>query len=106
MGTDEDSNDYVIIPNGQAAQAAATAAAAVIVQGVDKYCGRYFGTDAFVADGTVCSQFVPFKLSVFTDDLEVSAAAAANAVGKANINEASAGVADTPTGTMGFSLGF
>merc|ERR1739838_1132026 len=41
-----DSNDYVIIPNGQAAQAAATAAAAVIVQGVDKYCGRYFGGDA------------------------------------------------------------
>ena len=36
---------------------------------------------------------------MFTDDLEVSAAAAANAVvGKANINEASAGVADTPTG--------
>jgi len=103
----EDSNDYIIIPNGIAAQAAATAPLAVIPQGVDKYCGRYLGTDAFVADGTVCSQVTPFKLSVFTDDLEVSAAVVANAVvGKANINEASAGVADTPTGTMGFSLGF
>merc|ERR1712203_1277576 len=105
--TDEDSNDYVIIPNGQAAQAAATAAAAVIVQGVDKYCGRYFGTDAFVADGTVCSQVVPFRLSVFTDDHEQTAdAAAMAAVAKADVNEASAGVLLTPTGTMGFSLGF
>jgi len=102
-----DSNDYVIIPNGQAAQAAATAAAAVIVQGVDKYCGRYFGGDAFVADGTVCSQVVPFRLSVFTDDHEQTAdAAAMAAVAKADVNEASAGVLLTPTGTMGFSLGF
>ena len=38
-------------------------------------------------------------MSVFTDDLEVGGDVAANAVvGKANINEASAGVADTPTG--------
>jgi len=104
---DEDSNDYIIIPNGIAAQAAATAASATVAQGVDKYCGRYLGTDAFVADGTVCSQVVPFKLSVFTDDSDVGATAAANAVvAKANINEASAGEADTPTGTMGFSLGF
>ena len=38
-------------------------------------------------------------MSVFTDNLEESVDAAANAVvGKANVNEASAGVADTPTG--------
>merc|ERR1712008_540477 len=74
---DEDSNDYIIIPNGIAGQAAATAPLAVIPQGVDKYCGRYLGTDAFVADGTVCSQVTPFKLSVFTDNLEESVDAAA-----------------------------
>merc|ERR1712008_652274 len=66
--------------NNGASAAAASAPLAVIPQGVDKYCGRYLGTDAFVADGTVCSQVTPFKLSVFTDDLEVSAAVVANAV--------------------------
>jgi len=104
-----DSNDYIIIPGGIATVdgADATDPAAVIVAGVDKYCGRYLGADAFIADGTVCSQVTPFKLSVFTDGLEESVDGAANAVvAKADINEASAGEADTPTGTMGFSLGF
>merc|ERR1719418_53134 len=64
-----DSNDYIIIPNGRAA-AIATAAAAVIVQGADKFCGRYLSADAGVADATVCSQVVPFTLCVFTDDRE------------------------------------
>jgi len=103
---DADSNDFIIIPNGQATAIAATftAASATVAEGVDKYCGRYLGTDAFVADGTVCSQVTPFKLSVFTDNFEITSAD--TAVGAANVNEASAGVADTPTGTAGFSLGF
>ena len=44
---------------------------------------------------------------MFTDGLEQTAdAAAMAALGKADVNEASAAVATTPTGTMGFSLGF
>ena len=50
------------------------------------------------------AQVTPFKLSVFTDNFEITSAA--TAVGAADVNEASAGVADTPTGTAGFSLGF
>merc|ERR1719418_194960 len=40
-----DSNDYIIIPNGVAATAATAATAvgtAVVAQGADKFCGRYF----------------------------------------------------------------
>ena len=42
------------IPNGEVAAAAATAGTAVVVQGVDKYCGRYLNTDALLLDATVC----------------------------------------------------
>merc|ERR1711997_1015611 len=103
-----DSNDYIIIPNGLVgATAAAVAAAAAVTQGVDKYCGRYLNAQAETADLTVCTQVTPFRLSVFTDNIEVVAAVAANAVvGKSGVNEAAAGAADLPTGTMGFSLGF
>ena len=42
---------------------------------------------------------MPFRLSVFTDDHEQTAdAAAMAAVAKADVNEASAGVLLTPTG--------
>jgi len=99
-----DSNDYIIIPNGEVAAAAATAGTAVVVQGVDKYCGRYLNTDALLLDATVCSRVTPFKLSVFTDGSEAVGSTAAVAMAKAN--EASAGALLTPTGTMGFSLGF
>ena len=50
------------------------------------------------------AQVTPFKLSVFTDNFEITSSA--TAVGAANENEASAGAADQPTGTAGFSLGF
>jgi len=110
----EDSNDYIIIPNGQAAIAVSTPGTAAVVagqaagQGFDKYCGRYLNADTETEDGTVCSRVTPFKLSVFTDggeaiDVTVGLGAAAK-------NEASAaGLAATEgltTGTMGFSLGF
>merc|ERR1711971_1013417 len=100
-----DSNDYVIIPNGVAATAATAVGTAAVVQGADKFCGRYFSAIASgVADATICSRVTPFKISVFTDDAEAVMGAAAIAMAKDN--EASAGVASTPTGTMGFSLGF
>jgi len=105
----EDSNDYVIIPNGVAVDVAANAAltvgTAVVVQGADKFCGRFFSAAAAsVADGTICSRVTPFKISVFTDGAEATMVGEALVMAKAN--EASAGLADTPTGTMGFSLGF
>merc|ERR1719220_936560 len=98
-----DSGDYIIIPNGQAA-AGETAGAAVIVTGANKFCGRYLSADAGILDATVCSQVTPFTLSVFTDGFE--AISADTGVGEAAKNEASSSIADTPTGTMGFSLGF
>merc|ERR1712088_955486 len=57
-----------------------------------------------VADSTICSRVTPFKISVFTDGAEAVKGTAALKMSKDN--EASAGVASTPTGTMGFSLGF
>merc|ERR1712203_863338 len=103
-----DSNDYIIIPNGVAATAATAATAvgtAVVAQGADKFCGRYFSAAANgVADATICSRVTPFKISVFTDGAEAVKGTAALKMSKDN--EASAGVASTPTGTMGFSLGF
>merc|ERR1712083_1139939 len=96
-----DSNDYIIIPNGVAATAATAATAvgtAVVAQG-------YFSAAANgVADATICSRVTPFKISVFTDGAEAVKGTAALKMSKDN--EASAGVASTPTGTMGFSLGF
>ena len=50
------------------------------------------------------ARVTPFKLSVFTDGSEAVGSTAAVAMAKAN--EASAGALLTPTGTMGFSLGF
>lgn len=97
-------DDYIIIPNGQAAQAAETADNVVIAAGVNKWCGRYLGADADEFDNTVCSQVTPFRISVFTDGSEV--VDANFAVGAADTNEASAGTAAMSTGTMGFSLGF
>ena len=53
------------------------------------------------------ARVTPFTLDVFTDGFEADADAAADAaMAKAAKNEASAGVAGEPTGTMGFSLGF
>jgi hypothetical protein len=102
----EDSNDFIIIPNGQVA-VIQTPGAAAVVAGVDKYCGRYLSADAGVADAIVCSRVTPFTLDVFTDGFEADADAAADAaVAMAAKNEASAGAAGEPTGTMGFSLGF
>jgi len=91
-----DSNDYIIIPNGEVAAAAATAGTAVVVQGIDKYCGRYLNTDALLLDATVCSRVTPFTLSVFTDGFEAVGLTAA--VAMATANEASAGALLTPTG--------
>jgi hypothetical protein len=95
--------DYIVIPNGQAALTE-TAGTAVVVQGVNKYCGRYLSADAALQDQTVCTRATPFALSVFTNGAE--AIDANTGVGKANTNEASSAVTATPTGTMGFSLGF
>jgi len=96
-----DSDDFILIPNGQAA-ASVTGAIAV---GVDKYCGRFLNpaNDA-TADVTVCSRVKPFSLTVNFDDFEAQQAAGAGAI---NANEASgtAGSLD-PLGTQGFSLGF
>jgi len=100
-----DSNDYIIIPNGVDSGTAVGTAA--VVQGNDKFCGRFFSATAAggTADTTICSRVTPFKLSVFTDDDE---AHGVSAVAMASKNEASAGVAGgtEPLGTMGFSLGF
>merc|ERR1712203_4247 len=102
MGT-MDSNDYIIIPNG----IQDGVAAAVVVMGTDKFCGRFLNSAAAGAqvDTTICSRVTPFKLSVFTDGDE---AHGVSAVAMASKNEASAGVAGgtEPLGTMGFSLGF
>jgi len=98
-----DSNDYIIIPNG----IQDGVAAAVVVMGTDKFCGRFLNSAAAGAqvDTTICSRITPFKLSVFTDGDERHAANGAVMAAK---NEASAGVAGgtEPLGTMGFSLGF
>lgn len=108
----EDSNDYVIIPNGQTA---AAAAAAAVTAGSDKICGRFFSTNnAAAGDTTICSRVTPFKISVFTDGAEAVGTLAADAAAEmAKNNEASAGsdAANatpvlSPLGTMGFSLGF
>merc|ERR1711990_325936 len=109
-----DSNDYIIIPNGVAGTAATAAGignTAAVTLGMDKFCGRYFSATATAADkrfdATICSRVTPFKISVFTDGFEADGASGtAGAVGQAKANEAASGVANAPTGTMGFSLGF
>jgi len=106
-GAAADSNDYIIIPNGVAttlADAPADVGVAVVMAGVDKYCGRYLGANAATLDGTICSRVTPFKLSVFTDNSEAVMVAMGAVMAKANEN--SAGALGTPLGTMGFSLGF
>merc|ERR1739848_360151 len=82
--------DYIVIPNG--------------LVGVNKFCGRYLNADGGQFDGTVCSRITPFSLSVITNGNEVLTDAVA--AGAADANEASAAAANTPTATMGFSLGF
>jgi len=90
-------------------------------QGFDVFCGRFLSAKAAnsMEDRSVCSRVTPFRLGVNFDGYEAVGTAAAVAGGAANsdaavmakINEASAasltaGVADTPLGFQGFSLGF
>merc|ERR1712203_506359 len=67
------SNDYIIIPNGLAADDAASAVTSTgttVQVGVNKFCGRYLNANDALLDGTVCSRVTPFRLSVFTDAAE------------------------------------
>ena len=52
------------IPNGQVSTAAAPTVpitgTAVVVQGVDKFCGRYLNADTLLLDATVCCKLNTF----------------------------------------------
>merc|ERR1711963_1030188 len=94
------SNDFVTILGGNpAATNIIDNNLAALEGGSDVLCGRYFAAAtaaaaAAAADATVCSRVTPFRLGVHFDDFEaVQAAGMAGKLGKADMNEASAGAA-------------
>jgi len=105
------SNDFVTILGGNpAATNLVDANLGVGEGGSDVFCGRYFSNVAAggTTDVTICSRVTPFRLGVHFDGHEAAGAAANSALGKADLNEASAGAAvnDATLGVFGFSLGF
>ena len=96
------------IPLGQTSTIAAITTAAV---GIDRFCGRHLSTATITAgnpaittgsdtETTVCSRSYPFRLGVFTDNMEVCTGDAANTC-EVNIDAAS-----MPGGIVGFALGY
>ena len=91
------------IPLGQTSTIAAITTAAV---GIDRFCGRHLSTNKPAAitgsdtETTVCSRSYPFRLGVFTDNMEVCTGDAANTC-EVNIDAAS-----MPGGIVGFALGY
>jgi len=96
-----DSDDFILIPNGQSLT---DAEATTITAGGDKFCGRFLNAAAAATeDGTVCSRVTPFTLTVSFDDYEGHADAAGAAAMESNQEDS--GSSD-PLGTQGFSLAF
>merc|ERR1712153_137036 len=82
--------DYVYIPGGQATAVLAIAAAVPANVLNDRFCGRRFASGAAAgADAMICTRVRPFKMTVVTDDGEVSGATATNAVVMQATNEGS-----------------
>jgi len=100
-----DSNDQVIIPNGQT-EAAAKAFPITVAE--DAFCGRFLAPASSTAEGTVCSAVTPFTLGVRFDGFEAVAAAQAEEAAAMEAKQEPSGTAGSngPLGTQGFSLGF
>jgi len=123
LTADADSNDFVMIRNGEANNPADVGSGNGINSNVVKaaelanpsvFCGRFLNpTEAKTNDATVCTRSTNFRLGVHFDAGEaVGDGNTAGAAGQLNTNEASGKLTagtnalESPLATQGFSLGF